>query len=252
MFQERIESGQELYLHEMMYPVLQGIDSFVLSQVYGSCDLEIGGTDQTFNMLMGRDVMKHNGAPEQAVMSLEILPGTDGKEKMSKSLGNYIAITDEPADMFGKVMSIPDSVISTYFKLSTYTSLEEIEEIEKKLSNPKHNPRDIKMRLAHEIVSIYHGEEAAVRAEKNFVETFSKKKAPKEIETVEAEAGEKLSDILVKSKTVSSKTDLRRLVKEGAVKNLDTEETVTSPDLKVEKTVSLKIGKHRFIKIEVK
>src|SRR3989344_3353304 len=109
MFQERIKSGGELYMHEMMYPILQGIDSFVLSQIYGSCDLEIGGNDQTFNMLMGRDIMKANKTEEQAVLSLEILPGLDGKEKMSKSLNNYITITDSPSEMFGKIMSIPDS-----------------------------------------------------------------------------------------------------------------------------------------------
>lgn len=251
MFQERINAGQELYLHEMMYPVLQGIDSFVLSQIYGSCDLEIGGTDQTFNMLMGREIMKHNKVSQQAVMSLEILPGTDGKEKMSKSLGNYISITDEPNDMFGKVMSIPDTAIAPYFELTTYTPLKEIEDIKKKLTSKKHNPRDIKMRLAHEIVSIYHGEEAAVSAEDNFTKTFSKGGTPDDMETITASAGEKLSDILVKNKTVSSKTDWRRLVKEGAVKNLDSGEQIASADQKLEESVSLKIGKHRFVKIEV-
>jgi tyrosyl-tRNA synthetase len=174
MFQERIKGGQELYLHEMMYPVLQGLDSYVLSQIYGSCDLEIGGTDQTFNMLIGRDIMKSNNVPEQSVMSLELIVGTDGKEKMSKSLDNYIAITDTPSDMFGKVMSIPDHIISQYFLLATYTPLGEIEEIKNKLHDGKTNPKDIKMRLAKEIVAIYHGEAAAKVAENDFLETFSR------------------------------------------------------------------------------
>ncbi len=235
MFQDRIKNGQELYLHELMYPVLQGIDSFVLSQIYGSCDLEIGGTDQTFNMLVGRDVMKANKAPEQSVMSLEILPGTDGKEKMSKSLDNYIAITDAPSDMFGKVMSIPDSVMPAYFRLTTYTPVSEIEEMEKKVSEGKQNPRDMKMRLAHEIVSIYYGEDAAIEAEKGFIETFSNKGVPKDIKTVKAN-NRSLAEILLEEKLVASKTEFNRLNKEGAINEIE-------PGV-------YKIGKHRFIKIE--
>lgn len=251
LFQDRIKSGQELYMHEMLYPVFQGIDSFVLSQIYGSCDLEIGGTDQTFNMLMGRDVMKHNKVEPQAVLSLEILPGLDGKEKMSKSLDNYVAITDSPSEMFGKIMSIPDRAISVYFKLATYTALSEVKEIEKKLEESKHNPRDTKLRLAHEIVSIYHGEDKAKEAEKDFIETFSKKGVPKDIESVKGKVGSKLSDILVESGIVSSKTEWRRLVKDGAVTSLETETAVESPDEVVSKGGNtLKIGKHRFIKIE--
>lgn len=236
MFQDRINSGQELYLHELMYPVLQGIDSFVISQIYGSCDLEIGGTDQTFNMLVGRDVMKANKALEQSVMSLEILPGTDGKEKMSKSLDNYIAITDTPNDMFGKVMSIPDSAIASYFRLATYTPVGEIEEIEKKIGGGKHNPKEFKVRLAHEITAIYHGEEAANQAEKNFSETFSKKGTPKDIKVVKAPEDKALVEILLEEELVSSKTEFNRLSKAGAINEIE-------PGV-------YRIGKHRFIKIE--
>lgn len=237
MFQDRIKSGQELYMHEMLYPVFQGIDSFVLSQIYGSCDLEIGGTDQTFNMLMGRNVMKANKVEPQAVLSLEILPGLDGKEKMSKSLDNYVAITDSQNEMYGKIMSIPDSVIATYFKLSTYTPLSEIKEIEKKLGDAKHNPKDIKARLAREIVAIYHGESAATEAEKNFIETFSKGSVPKDIETVEVDKDTPLVEVLLKQGLVSSKSEFNRLNKEGAIKE-------------IEKDV-YRIGKHRFIKIKI-
>src|SRR3989344_1092081 len=251
MFQERIKAGQELYMHEMLYPIFQGIDSFVLSQIYGSCDLEIGGTDQTFNMLMGRDIMRANKVEPQAVLSLEILPGLDGKEKMSKSLDNYVAITDAPAEMFGKIMSIPDGVITTYFKLATYTPLSEIGEMEKKLKETKHNPRDTKVRLAHEIVSIYHGEEMAGEAEKDFVETFSKGGVPRDIDTVKGAVGAKLSDILMAQGAVSSKTEWRRLVKEGAVNNLETGEKIKSPDETVSGSVTLKVGKHRFLCIKV-
>lgn len=251
LFQERIRAGQELYMHEMLYPVFQGIDSFVLSQIYGSCDLEIGGTDQTFNMLMGRDVMRANKIEPQAVLSIEILPGLDGKEKMSKSLDNYVAITDVPAEMFGKIMSIPDSAIATYFELSTYTPLSEIKEIEKKIKDTKYNPRDIKLRLAHEIVSIYHGERVAGSAEKDFIETFSKSNEPKDIETVNGVIGTKIFDTLAIQNVVSSKTEWRRLVKEGAVFHFETGKKIGS----IEATISgpettLRIGKHRFIKIK--
>ena len=237
LFQERIKTGQELYMHEMLYPVFQGIDSYVLSQIYGSCDLEIGGTDQTFNMLMGRDIMKANKVLPQAVLSLEILPGLDGKEKMSKSLDNYIAITDTPSEMFGKTMSIPDTAIATYFKLATYTPLSEIKEIEKKLGEPKHNPKDFKMRLAHEIVSIYYGEDGAKEAEKDFIETFSKKGMPKDIETVEANKDTPLVEVFLKHGIVSSKTEFNQLNKEGAIKEIE--------------NGVYRIGKHRFIKIQV-
>lgn len=250
MFQERLSSGQELYMHEMLYPVFQGIDSFVISQVYGSCDLEIGGTDQTFNMLMGRDIMRANKTEPQAVMSLEILPGLDGKEKMSKSLDNYIAITDRPDEMFGKVMSLPDSVITTYFELATYTPMSEIKEIEKKLSDKTHNPKDSKMRLAHEIVSIYHGEETAKEAEKGFTSTFSKGEKP-EIKSVKANKGSKLSEILQEYGVVESKSEWRRLVAAGAVFNFDTGEKITSADAVVSGAdTTLRIGKNRFFRIE--
>lgn len=251
MFQERIKNGQELYMHEMLYPVFQGIDSFVLSQIYGSCDLEIGGTDQTFNMLMGRDIMKANNVEQQAVLSLNILPGLDGKEKMSKSLDNYVAIIDKPNEMFGKIMSIPDSAISTYFELATYTPIEEIKEIEKKLSDTKNNPKKFKERLAHEIVAIYHGEELAKESGNNFYETFSNKGVPKDIETIKISRETKLSDALLSQKVISSKTEWRRLVKDGAISNQETGEKISDPDESIQKDIILRIGKHRFVRLEV-
>lgn len=230
MFQERLSAGGELYLHEMMYPVLQGIDSYALSQIYGSCDLEIGGTDQTFNMLMGRDIMKASSVAPQSVMSLEILPGLDGKEKMSKSLDNYISITDKPVEMFGKAMSIPDDVVPAYFKLATYTPVEEIEKI------IKGHPKEAKMRLAHEIVAIYHGEEAAKSSKESFEQTFSRGGVPKDIETVKAGKDTPLVDTFLKHGLISSKAEFNRLSKEGAIKEIE--------------SGVYRIGKHRFIRIE--
>ncbi|MDZ7726536.1 MAG: tyrosine--tRNA ligase [Candidatus Campbellbacteria bacterium] len=131
MFKNRLEDGEELYMHEMMYPILQGIDSYMLAKIYGSCDLEIGGTDQTFNMLQGRNVMRANKTDPQAVLSFDLIEGTDGSEKMSKSSDNYISITDAPNDMYGKVMSIKDHSIGNYFRLAALTPLRDVEKIEK-------------------------------------------------------------------------------------------------------------------------
>lgn len=246
MFQDRINSGTELYMHEMMYPVLQGVDSFAISHIYGSCDLEVGGTDQHFNMLMGRDVMQMNDKDPQAVLSFKLLEGTDGKEKMSKSLDNYIGITDEPDNMYGKVMSIPDALLSNYFELCTFTSLEDIENIKEGLKSGELNPKETKMELAGQIVSMYHGQEKAESAREAFVETFQKGGVPENVPEVES-AGN-LLETIVKSGVVDSKKKARRLVEEGAVKNMSSGEKIKIGDPE-EKGIVYKIGKHKFIKI---
>lgn len=248
MFQDRLNKGEELYMHEMLYPVLQGIDSSVLANIYGSCDLEIGGTDQTFNMLMGRDVMKMHKQEQQAVMSLDILEGLDGKEKMSKSLDNYIGITDDPKDMYGKVLSLPDALIPRYFLLATPIPQEEIQTIEKGLSEGLLHPKETKMRLAKMIVGMYHGEKAAEEAEVSFEKTFSKGEIPNDVPEFRPEEGMTMLDVLVFSKTAQSKTDARRLISGGAVTNLDTGEKVIDGDTIPEKG-TYRIGKIRFLKI---
>lgn len=252
MFQERIKRGKELYMHEMIYPVLQGVDSYILSEIYGSCDLEIGGTDQTFNMLLGRDIMKINKKEQQSIMSLKLLEGTDGKEKMSKSLNNYIAITDEPNDMYGKIMSLPDTSIVNYFSLCTYAPQDEIKKIESEMKKGKANPKDIKMRLAREIVVIYHGESNAKKAEQNFIETFQKGRVPEDIEEIVVPKGTSLGKIVVDNKIVRSNTEWRTLVSEGAVSNAETFEKVGSHDFLVDSDITVKVGKRRFLKITVK
>lgn len=251
-FQERLRAGEELYLHELLYPVLQGIDSNVLARIYDTCDLEIGGTDQTFNMLVGRDVMRINHQEPQAVLALRLLTGLDGHEKMSKSSDNYIAITDAPELMYGKVMSLPDKSLQEYFELCTYASLNELAEIKERLADSQINPRDLKMRLAHEIVAIYHGERSAVGAEESFVNTFSKKIIPEDLPTVEAKRGEKLADVLLRGKIIKSKSDFRRLLDEGAIHDLETGQSVSDPEVLVKNNWKLKIGKKRFVKIIVK
>lgn len=251
MFQERLKSGKELFMHEMIYPVLQGVDSYVLSEIYGACDLEIGGTDQTFNMLIGRDVMRMNKKEQQAVISMKILEGTDGKEKMSKSLDNYITITDEPNDMYGKIMSFPDTSIINYFNLCTYTPMEEIKKIENELKKDKTNPKDIKMRLAREIVVIYHGEVKAKDAEQNFTETFSNRGLPDDLEEVSVSKGDGLGKILVDKKMVRSNTEWRTLVSEGAISNAETGDKINLFDFSVDGNITIKVGKRRFLKITV-
>jgi tyrosyl-tRNA synthetase len=248
MFQERIKSGSELYMHEMLYPVLQGIDSSMIGRIYGSCDLEIGGTDQHFNMLIGREVMKANKQEPQAVMTMEILAGTDGKEKMSKSLDNYIGITEAPEEMFGKVMSIPDSAIASYFKLATYTPLPNIEDIEKELQSGKVNPRDIKARLAKEIVEIYHGREKAEKAEVSFNDVFKKGGVPENVTEITSDGKTKLVNLLLNFEIISSKSEFRRLIEEGAVCIVGGEK-ISDAEFIPKETMSLRIGKKRFAKI---
>ena len=251
MFQERIKRGEELYMHEMIYPVLQAIDSHAIGKIYGSCDLEVGGTDQMFNMLIGRDVMKASKQDPQSVLSFKLLVGLDGKEKMSKSLNNYVSITDTPDDMYGKLMSISDTMLRDYFDLCTFTPIETIDEMMAAVAEGKENPKDIKMRMAKEVVSIYHGEEKAVAAQKNFTETFSERKVPETIETVSVTAGSALVDVLVQHKVVSSKSDFRRLVTEGAIRDMETDEKITDAAQSIVSAMTLKVGKRRFVKIEV-
>lgn len=249
MFQERLKSGGELYMHEMLYPVIQGIDSAILHKIYGACDLEVGGTDQTFNMLVGRDVMKMNKQVPQAVLSFDLLVGLDGKEKMSKSLDNYVAINDEPSDMYGKIMSIPDSALAEYFTLCTYTPQNDIDEIVSQMQNNKVNPKDIKMRLAGEIVAMYHGEGARVIAEQDFITKFQKKEIPDEVPEYTASQDELLMDVFKKADVVESNNEFRRLVEESAITLLtDENQKISDPQIHAKEGV-YKIGKKRFIKI---
>jgi tyrosyl-tRNA synthetase len=249
LFQDRIEARKELYMHEMMYPILQGIDSSLIAHIYGSCDLEVGGSDQTFNMFMGRTVMKASGQKPQATMSFEILKGLDGKEKMSKSLLNYISITDEPPLMFGKVMSLPDTLIPHYFELASYTPTTDIEKIKTDLEKSKKNPKDIKLRLAREIVEMYHGGANAKLAETAFTETFSKGKPPSDTVEIKAKTLELLVDILVRTGVVESRSEFKRLVDGKAIEHMDEKKIIDSYDFVPAGTATFRVGKKRFIKV---
>jgi tyrosyl-tRNA synthetase len=184
----------------------------------------------------------------QAVLAFKLLEGTDGKEKMSKSLDNYVGITDEPNDMYGKIMSIPDSSIGNYFELCTFTPLSEVEKIRSGVLDGSMHPKDIKMKLAKQIVSIYHEEEQANKAQESWENTFSKKEIPEDVLEIKVKEDLLLVDVLVKNKIVSSKSDFRRLVREGAVTNLDTDEKIKDNNINSQ-PATYRIGKKRFIKI---
>jgi tyrosyl-tRNA synthetase len=235
-FKKRITAGKELSMLEMFYPLLQGYDSVAIR-----ADLEVGGTDQTFNLLMGRQVQKRYGLPEQDVMTFELLEGTDGKQKMSKSAGNFIALKDEPAQMYGKVMSIPDSAIGRWFLLTTDLTEAEIRKTEKLA------PRERKARLAREIVAIYHGPDAAERAEGEFTRVFKEKDAPADVaEFALPKAGLTIVELLEVCGLTGSKSEARRLIDQGGVK-LDGK-VIDSYDQKISSGL-LQVGKRRFLRI---
>lgn len=244
MYQERIKKNQEINLVEFMYPLMQGYDSVPMK-----ADVELGGTDQLFNMMCARTIQKANGLEPQNVITVPILVGTDGHEKMSKSLGNYIGLTDSPREMFGKTMSIPDDVILNYFELATEVPMEEVKQIEKELDSGV-NPRDIKIKLGKEIVKLYHSQEDADQAEKEFLNMFQKGGKPDVIEEVFVGKSEMtIVDLIAETKMVSSKSEGRRLVQQGAVKVDDVKVEEHDDLIKLENGVLVQVGKRKFLKI---
>lgn len=244
-FKDRIESGQEISLREFLYPLMQGYDSVAVK-----ADVEIGGFDQLFNLKAGRTVQKYFGMPEQDVLTTKMLVGTDGR-KMSTSWGNVINITDAPADMFGKIMSLRDDLIPAYFELCTTATEEELARVAARLSGGE-NPRDVKIDLGKAIVALYHGAAAAEKAANSFIATFSDKKIPEDIQTATVARDVSLGDVLVEQGIVASKTEFRRLIDSNAITNTDTGETITDSHMKISTPVTLQVGKRRFIKILVK
>ena len=203
-----------------------------------------------FNENVGRDLQKKYGQEPQDIVAIDILTGTDGVNKMGKSLNNYVALTESPTEQFGKIMSIPDSQIISYFTLATRVDFAKVKEMEKSLSTNSVNPMDLKLDLAQEIVRMYHSEKDAISARENFKKTFSNREAPEEIKTVRINKDSAtLIDLVMASGLVTSKTDARRLIQNGAVDiegetKKDPEETIS-----LNKDLTIKIGKHRFIKV---
>lgn len=238
-FKERIEKGQEISVREFLYPLMQGYDSFAVR-----ADVEVGGFDQLFNVKAGRIIQKHYGQPEQDILTTQMLEGTDGR-KMTTTWGNVINIIDEPNDIFGKIMAVNDELIEKYFILSTDIPEKEIKEI----ISGHPNPRDQKIILAKEIVQLYHGDTEAGKAEEYFISTFSKKEVPDDMPEIRAEDDENIIDMLARAHVASSKSELRRLAKSGGVHDLESGETITDLNIKIEKPRTLKIGKKKFIKV---
>ncbi|MDO8743357.1 MAG: tyrosine--tRNA ligase, partial [Candidatus Azambacteria bacterium] len=213
-FRKRIESDQDITINEMMYPLFQGYDSVMVK-----ADVELGGEDQKVNLLMGRRVQRAYGVPEQDILTTWLIEGTDGGRKMSKSFSNYIGVAEKPDAMFGKIMSIPDALIIKYFEALTIIPDSEINDLKIALESQKMNPRDIKNKLAFEIVKIYHGEKSASKAEEEFNKVFRKHELPEEIPVVLLQRGfYNVVDLLLESNLVKSKNEARRLVNENAVK----------------------------------
>lgn len=248
MFQNRIKAEQPIQVHELFYALMQGYDSVALE-----ADIEIGGTDQTFNLLAGRTLQKaYNQAP-QNVMTMPILVGTDGSIKMGKTTGNYIGVDDSPEDMFGKTMSVPDSVLLDYFELAARFSKDELAKVKKRIDGGE-NPRDLKMELAKVIITLYHDEEAANKGEKHFRTVFQKKELPENIEKTELTKDEWIIvDLIVKLGMAPSKSEARRLIASGAVKVESKKMMEITTKVKPTKNgVLIQVGKRRFRRIYLK
>jgi len=252
-FAHRLRGGTPIFMHELLYPLCQAMDSVQLQ-----ADVELGGTDQKFNNLMGRDLQREFGQPPQVVVLTPLLVGLDGVEKMSKSLGNAIGITEPPAEMYGKTMSIPDPLIPHYFEFATDVPGDEVQAIARGLAEGRVHPREAKARLAREIVTIWHGATQAREAERAFERVFREKALPGEIP--EAAVGRdalrhgriKVTDLLVRAGLAASKSEARRLVAQGGV-SLDGGR-VEQPDAEVavKDGLVLRVGRRRFARIRLR
>ena len=243
-FQKRLKSDQEIGMVETLYPLLQGYDSVALK-----ADVEIGGNDQKFNLLMGRRMQRHYNQPEQDVLMMSLIIGTDGSRKMSKSFDNYIAVTDEAEKMYGKVMSISDSLLEMYWMALTSRPVAEVNALIGSMAEGA-NPRDVKMELAREIVKMYHGEKAAAKATEAWHQIHQAGQLPTEIQTYKAKKREmSIMDLLVESGLSASKSDARRLIAQKGVKINGAEITNLEEMIKIDGEIILQKGKNTFLKI---
>ena len=244
-FTKRYRSETPILIHEFMYPLAQGMDSVELK-----ADVELGGTDQKFNLLVGRDLQREYDQAPQAIITLPLLEGTDGVEKMSKSYGNDIGLTDSPEDMYGKSMSISDGMIEKYFVLAADADSKTLTRIKKQLKDSYQNPRDIKRELARSIVALYHGDVAAIEAEKHFDRVIVNKDAPEDMDEVTLEADVSIIDLITSEGLTKSKGDARRMIQQGAVridgKKVDEMNFVIFKGFKG----VIKVGKRRFLGVK--
>ncbi len=242
-FRKRLDKGEPIYLHETFYSIMQGYDAYHMNT-----DVQVGGTDQLFNIVTAaRKLMSFMGEKPNIAIIMGILPGTDGEVKMSKSLGNHIALLLEPADMYGKVMSIPDKAMIDYYRFLTRFTPSEIEQIQTDLASGKLHPRDVKMKLAFEIVAIYHNEKAAQEAQEAFVRVFQEGEVPEEMPMYELQAEQTVLDLLADSGIVSSRGEARRMVQQNAV-SLD-DEKLTDPFAPFPGPGVLRVGRRKFLRV---
>jgi tyrosyl-tRNA synthetase len=244
-FTKRYKAEIPISIHEFMYPLAQAMDSVELK-----ADVELGGTDQKFNLLVGRDLQREYKQAPQVIITLPLLEGTDGIEKMSKSYGNDIGLTDTPEDMYGKSMSISDEMIEKYFILAADANTKTVSKVKKQLSDSSQNPRDIKRELARAIVQLYHGQNAAKEAEQYFDRVIVNKDAPDEMDQVELSIDTQLIEVVTNEGLTSSKGEARRLIKQGAIRVDNEKITDESHILLKGKEVVIKVGKRRFIQIK--
>jgi tyrosyl-tRNA synthetase len=251
-FKNRFQENESIGVHEFLYPLMQGYDSIVVQ-----ADIELGGTEQRFNILMGRSLQKNYGQESQVAIFMPILEGTDGIEKMSKSLGNYIGINEEPNDIYGKVMSIPDSLIIRYFELATDVSPDDLAQMKVLLESGRVNPRDLKMKLAKEITSLYHGSKSADTAEEHFRMVFQRHEMPQDIPEYELpkcmtdDTGVDAVDLLVKLGFSKSNSEARRLILQGGLKvNGNKIDTFRIPHLCDGDVI--RAGRLNFVRIRIK
>ena len=244
-FTKRFKTGVPISMHEILYPLAQAMDSVAIES-----DVELGGTDQKFNLLVGRDIQREYGKEPQVIITMPLLVGTDGTEKMSKSYDNYIGISDTPQDIFGKTLSIPDSLIYNYYELATDVSKEDLSQVKSDLENHEVNPRNVKRSLALKLAEMYHSHEAAVQAQEEFDNIFINKGIPDDIPEFIVSISEiSISDLIVDSGCAPSKAEAKRLIKQGGV-TLDGEKiSDPSANIEIKNGQILKVGKRKFVKL---
>jgi len=243
-FSKRYKSGKSISIHEFLYPLIQGYDSVALES-----DVELGGTDQKFNLLMGRELQKQAKMEQQVILTMPILEGLDGVQKMSKSLDNYIGIDDKPDDMFGKIMSISDELMWRYLELLSFETLETIASWKAEVENGE-NPRNIKFRLADEIITRFHSSYDAKQAQQNFINRFAKNKVPDEMPEFNFDAGIKIANLLKDASLVNSTSDAFRMIKEGAAKIEG--KKISDRNLVPEAgTAVYQVGKRKFARVTI-
>ena len=243
-FKKRYKSETAISIHEFLYPLAQAMDS-----VHLDADIELGGTDQKFNLLVGRDLQREHGQKEQVILTVPLIEGTDGVDKMSKSYDNHIGLTDTPEDMYGKTMSIPDTMIEKYFLLATNADEVVMKRVQSELADKSINPRELKRELALEIVTMYYSAEIAAAAEQHFDQIFIHKVVPEDIPGIRLDDDVSLVDLIFTHNLVASKSEGRRLIDQGAVKLNDLKCNDRDQVLKKGEKIVIKVGKRRFLKV---